>query len=175
MNTVLSRISFIVNTTALGDAAKVEEIKYLLADAGVCHAPDVIARLLAIPKAQGGFDDVSPRFIRANYSSVIEPSLVGAELEMFYRKRVSQQFALESIRKKKRRPATVAETLFYGIRNPDALQKYWIYCLVETCVDGANLPYMVMISADDCKRYVSLQLVAAGIRQRKGRIVSFPM
>jgi len=133
MDAFRSRISLIVNGPGLSEADKIDQIKAVLAEATATSS--IIARFVAVPKSQGGYDWVHPSITDANFRATAEPSLEGARLET-YKKRVSSEFVLADFRAKGRRAGNGAETLHYGQKNPEEQRKNWILGLGQ----AASIP-----------------------------------
>lgn len=101
----------------------------------------IIDRLVATPEADGGYGWVTHCISDANFPTSTEPSLEGVSLEEVtgpYRE------VLGELRRRGRRNGGVAETLLYGIKNPEVQRRFWVWGLGQLCKDGGHASAVVL-------------------------------
>lgn len=80
----------------------------------------------------------------------------------------------EDLKGKGRRPATAAETLLYGIMNPEVQRTCWVVGLGQVWVDPDDSGVVVVLYKFDRERSASLVGVSAGWLANY-RFLSFPL
>ncbi len=173
MDTLHSRISLIIDNSELSSDAKIEQIKTVLAEK--LSIPGIVERLVATPKAEGGYDWINPCITDGNFPTVADPSLEGAQLEA-YGTDVSSEFVLADLKAKGRRAGSGAETLHYGLKNPKEYPKHWIVGLGQ----AASIPRLgacvvVLYEDDDGERRASICHVAGDWGHASSVFLSFPL
>lgn len=173
MDIFLSSIATIVNNSELSSDAKIDHIKAVLAEASALPIPGIIQRLVATPKADGGYDWVNSSITDVNFPATAEPSLDGARLDKIVG---SREHVLAELKKIGRRAATAAELLLYGQKNPEEQRKYWIWALAQVWVGpGDRIDCAVVL--DVCvvgRRGANLFGVSSGVLASE-RVLSFPL
>lgn len=105
------------------------------------------------------------------------PMVDNAQLE-HYGKHMKSDEVLADLKKRKRRGATAAETLLYGVKDPEEQRKYWIAGLGQSRSGGGPLggwrSYYVVLFGDTWHRSVSM------VNDENGwpedcRFLSFPL
>ncbi len=164
--TVLSLVSALLADTSIFGAAKRAKLEALLAEKPPIGG--MIVQLLALtPK----FDWVNPEITDEHFPTV-EPNLDGAQLE-HYGKSMSSTAVLADFKSRGRRAATAAETLLYGIMNPEEQRKYWIVGLGQVWLYPGIGDYVVVLDEHDRERYASLYAFARDW-YASYRFLSFP-
>lgn len=135
--------------------------------------PGIIERLVATPKAAGGYDWMNPNITDVNFPVTAEPNLEGARLDKIVG---SREHVLAELNRIGRRAANAAETLLYGQKNPLEQTKYWIWGLGQVWVGpGGRIGFAVVLGVGDaCERGASLGGVSSGVDARE-RVLSFPL
>lgn len=118
--TVLSLVSDLYVVTGPFGAAQRAKLEALLVEKLPIN--NLIPRLLVLtPK----FVAVDSRIIDEHFPTMTEPSLDGAEIE-YNGKWTCSNDVLVGFKSRNRRAANAAETLLYGIKNPEEQQKHRI-------------------------------------------------
>lgn len=176
--TALSLVSALyVNTSSIGTRQRAK-LEALLQEK--LPIPDIITKLLATEKSEGGYDLIDNYGISdKNFPTFVEPSLEGARLDQIPGSihRVCGQLNRDG-----RRAATAAELLLFGLKNPKEQGKYWIFApgqIFEYYDDrGECTKCMVMLRTFRGDRQACLvryKDVLCDYESDSYRILSFPL
>lgn len=120
ITTALSLVSSLYADTTMFGATQRAKLEALLAEKPPIGG--LIAQLFALtPK----FDQANSQITDEHLPTTAEPNLDSAQLE-HYGKNMSSDAVLADLKSCGRRAATAAETLLYGVRNPEEQCRYWI-------------------------------------------------
>ena len=171
LSTALSLVTVLFANNSKFALAQRAKLAALLAEKPVISG--IVERLVATPKADGGYDWVSSSINGTNFPTTAEPSIEGARLDKIVG---SREHVLAELNRIGRRAASAAELLLWGQKNPQEQTKYWIWALAQVWVspDDRIGCAVALDVRDGGERYAHLDVVAFGVSVL-GRVLSFPL
>lgn len=140
-----------------------------------------LARMPVIPgvirSLTNGYNVVNPRVTDIRFPTITQPSLQGAQLED-YGAELCSEVALLDLRSRGRRGGRAAETVLYGVMNPEQQRRYWLIGIGQVTLDSNpdERDDMIVLTGGDRSRTVQIASIWRSWKDTPPcRILSFPM